>query len=302
MYQMILESGRLAGALHAQRRFGHHRPQHRRARGHLRVARAGSQPEHRSRRGRAADRGLRARRHRLRSRGRRELSRLSTAPAARRCLLCKTDARHAPRPPAAVRPALRGDPRRVQRSRQVGQLAGPRRAARRAPPPRLPGQPKRRRGARRARRTPRSPTCRRRPELVVIAVPAAGFEQAVDDVAGGRRAGDRRHHRRARRGRRRGGTARTGAGRAGARGRRDAARPQLPGRVRRHQRPRPGVERVPARLDRPDLPERQPGARAGHPGPAATGSASRALPRSATRPTSTWPSWSRRSRRTRAPS
>ena len=71
------------------------------------------------------------------------------------------------------------------------------------------------------------------PELVVIAVPAAGFEEAVDaSLARGARAivgitaglGEAGGE---------AGAARTGARRAGARGRRDAARPQLPRRVRR---------------------------------------------------------------------
>ena len=104
---------------------------------------------------------------------------------------------------------------------------------------------------------------------------AGGARAGRDRRAGGRlRAGGRRlagdgrpraggHHGRAGRGRGRRGRPRAGAGAAGARRGRDAARPQLPGRVRRVQRPRPLLERVPARLDRADLAERQPGARAG---------------------------------------
>ena len=103
------------------------------------------------------------------------------------------------------------------------------------------------------------------PELVVISVPAAGFEQAVDDaLAAGARAlvgitaglGEAGGEAAA---------ARAGAGGAGARRRRDAARAQLPGRVRRGQRARPALQRPAVRVDRADLPERQPGARAGHP-------------------------------------
>src|SRR3954462_1767741 len=166
--------------------------------------------------------------------------------------------RSRPACPLRARVGRRG--RRLERPGEVGQLAGARRAARRAPPCRAPRQPPRRRGPRpprpqdarlraaRARaRRPRRPARRRRPSR--------------RRRPRRRRPRDRRHHRgraRGRRGRSEGRRAR----RAGPRRRRRAARPELPRRLRRGLGARARRRRHPARLDRPDLPEREPRARA----------------------------------------
>ena len=138
-----------------------------------------------------------------------------------------------------------------------------------------------------------------------LAEPARGARAGGGRGAGGRlRAGGRRRAGRRRAGRlsaSRPGWARRG-GEAAARERALVERvraagamllgPNCLGVFDASSRARPCLQRVSARLDRADLPERQPGARAGHAGRGRTGSASRASPRSATRPTSTWPSWS----------
>ena len=199
------------------------------------------------------------------------------------------------RPAAALRSPLGRRPRRVERPGQVGPVDRRRRAQGRPPARRLARQPQRRRDPRAAGVRARSTSFPATPELVVISVPAAAFEEAVDaSLAAGAKAivaitaglgevddDGRELERRV-----------VEKVRAGGRG---DARPQLPRRLRRRRSARSRHERVHARLARDHLPERQPRPRAE---PARRPVRDRDLarsPRSGTRPTSRRPSSSRRS-------
>ncbi len=74
--------------------------------------------------------------------------------------------------------------------------------------------------------------------------------------------------------------------------RRRPARPQLPRRLRRELRPRHRLERLPGRARSASSRRAATWRSSSASSPARRSSASRGSPRSATRPTSTWPSWS----------
>ena len=132
------------------------------------------------------------------------------------------------------------------------------------------------------------------PELVVVAVPGGGVRADGRRRARRRRPGADRHH--------------VGPGRAGRRGGSRARRrwwrgcaaagavllgPNCLGVYDAGSDLGLASNEFPRGHDRPGLAERQPRPRARHPRRARSGSGSRASPRSETRPTSTWPSWSR---------
>ena len=215
---------------------------------------------------------------------------------------------HHPAPmPRDLTPAVRSlvgrRPRRVQRSRQVGQLARPRRAQGAEPAAGLPGQPQRH------ARCSGSPPTGRSTELPGHAGAGRGGGAAGRLRRGGRRLAGRRAHgpssasppgsaSRARRA----GVRETGAGRARPRRRRDPAR----ARTASASTTRPPTSASAPTSSRPGRSASSPRAATSRSSwaswPAHTDWASRALPRLATRPTSTWPSWWHRSAPTSRPS
>ena len=174
--------------------------------------------------------------------------------------------RHATRSDRTLRPLLGRHRRRLRRPRQVGQLAGPRCAPGRASPAGVPHQPQRQAGARaRSLQVDSRRSRRARPGRRVGSggrFRAGGRRRAEPSAPTRSWASRPVWESRAASAQR----ARAQAGRARAGGRRDPARPQLPGGVRRLRRAGDLLQRVPRRADRADLPERQPGPRAGHHG------------------------------------